>query len=424
MKNDIITYLKDKKILLLGYGREGKSSYNFIKNNVRASIDISDMKDIELPEGSVFYKGDEYLKHIDEYDLIIKSPGVVLPDEVPFDKVTSMTEIFLNAYRNQVIGITGTKGKSTTSSLIYHILSTLGKDTILLGNIGKPAFDFIDDITENTIIVYELSCHQLERIKVSPHIGVLLNVYEEHLDHYHEMVRYVQTKKNIYTFQKENDYLIYGDIDKYVSKEEIDKIVSQKYDFLHDDLGINENSIKTNLIGEHNLRNIKAAITVCRLLGLKDEDILKAIESFKPLEHRLEPVGVYHDIMFYNDSIATAAESVMNAVKSLKRVNTLILGGMDRGLNYEELVKFLVDSDVENIILLPGTNEIFKKLFAKYEHNKKIFDTNGMEEAVDLSFKHTKKNMICLLSPAAASYGYYQNFEKRGEHFKSLVQNY
>lgn len=420
MKNKIIDYLKNKKILLLGYGREGKSFYKFIKDYLpQSKIDISDIKDIEVPSNSLFYKGDEYLKYIDEYDLIIKSPGVVLPEDINLEKITSMTEIFLNAYRSQVIGITGTKGKSTTSSLIYHILSTLGKDTILLGNIGKPAFDYIDDINEDTIIVYELSCHQLERIKVSPHIAVLLNIYEEHLDHYHTIEEYIQTKKNIYTYQNDKDYLIYGDIDKYINKEELDKIVSQKYDFRLYDF-----NIKTKLIGEHNLKNIKSAIIACKLVGLKDEDILKAVESFKPLEHRLEPVGIYHDIMFYNDSIATASESVMNAVKSLKNVNTLILGGMDRGLNYEELVKFLINSSVENIILLPGTNEVFKKLFAKYEHNKKIYDTNDMEEAVDLAFKHTKKHMICLLSPAAASYGYYQNFEKRGEHFKSLVQNY
>lgn len=421
MKNDIINYLENKKILIVGYGREGKSCFNFIKaNSINAQVAIADINEIEVPEGVPFCFGEHYLERINEYDLVIKSPGVVLPNKDK--KITSLTEIFLNFCKNIVIGVTGTKGKSTTSSLIYHILRASGKDALLLGNIGLPAFDQIDDIKDDTIIVYELSCHQLENIHVSPHIAVLLNIYEEHLDHYHKMDAYAQTKKNIYTYQTENDYLIYGDITGYVSRDELNNIVSNKHSIINDNIGISD--IKTSLVGSHNLMNIKAAIMASRLVGLQDKAILKAIESFKPLEHRLELVGTYEDIIFYNDSIATAAEAVMSAVEALKNVNTLILGGYDRGLDYHKLVEFLSNSSVQNILLLPATNERFLNLFKEYKSLKNIIEVKDMEEAVNIAFKVTEKNKICLLSPAAASYGFYKDFKERGNHFKSLVQKY
>lgn len=429
MKNNIIEFLENKKILILGYGREGKSAYKFIKDNVlNYKLGIADRNEVLLDDIQIsFYFGDNYLDAIKDYDIVIKSPGVVIKDYISDEektKITSLTDLFLRFCKNTIIGVTGTKGKSTTSSLIYHILKKCGFDTYLIGNIGIPCFDVIDDIKEDTVLVYELSCHQLEFVQASPNISILLNLYEEHLDHYVDVRAYVNAKTNIYKYQTKDDYLIYGNIYNYLDEKDLDGVVSQKINLLDNPQGIDYSKIKTSLIGEHNKQNIVTALLAVSILGVKEEEALQAVESFRGLEHRLEYVGTYKEISFYNDSIATAQEAVINAVKALKNVNTIIIGGMDRGLDYSTLIEFLSTSSVENIILLPSTNERIIKLFNSFTHNKHLYSVKNMEEAVKVSYKYTKRNQICLLSPAAASYGFYLNFEKRGEHFKQLVREY
>lgn len=430
MKNKIIEFLNNKRILILGFGREGKSAYRFIKeNNVKyISLGISDKNNIDIKDDNIsLYCGEDYLNAIKEYDLVIKSPGIIIKDYISDEekkKITSLTDMFLRFCDNKIIGVTGTKGKSTTSSLIYHILKTNNYDTLLVGNIGIPCFDAIDEINKNTILVYELSCHQLEFVKASPDIAVLLNVYEEHLDHYISINEYVQCKKNIYKYLTKDNFLIYGDIFKYISKEEIENVKANKIDINDNPYNIDKSMIKTSLIGKHNKKNILIAITATSIVGVKKEDALKSVESFQGLEHRLEFVGKYKDIKFYNDSIATAQEAVINAVNSLKDVDTIIVGGMDRGLDYHILVDFLSTSSVENILLLPDTNIRIKKIFEEYNSDKNIICVKDMDDAVKTAYKCTKKDKTCLLSPAAASYGFYLNFEKRGEHFKNLVKEY
>ena len=429
MKDKIIKFLTGKKILILGFGREGKSAYKFIKeNNIKySSLGIADKNEITIDENIKLHTGEDYLNSTKEYDLVIKSPGIIIKDyidDIEKEKITSLTDIFLMFCENKIVGITGTKGKSTTSSLIYHILKDNNYDALLIGNIGVPCFDVIDKINKDTILVYELSCHQLEYVKASPSISVLLNIYEEHLDHYNGIESYVQCKKNIYKYQNNDDYLIYGDIWKYITKEEIESVKSNKICIDDNPLNIDYSKIETSLIGDHNKKNIITAIIVTNILGVNVNEALRSVKSFKGLEHRLEYVGEYNNIKFYNDSIATAQEAVINAVKSLKNVDTIILGGMDRGIDYTLLVKFLSTSSVENIILLPNTNIRIQNLFRNYTTNKHILSVNNMEEAVKMSYEVTKDNKICLLSPAAASYGFYLNFEKRGEHFKQLVRDY
>ena len=187
MKTKIISYLEGKRILILGFGREGKSVYKFIKENLNEfSLGIADLNEIEIDDDSVkIYTGQDYLEYTKFYDIVIKSPGIIIKDYIEEEekkKITSLTDLFLRFCSNTVIGITGTKGKSTTSSLIHHILINCGKKSLLIGNIGVPAFSVLDEIESDTILVYELSCHQLEYVKASPNISILLNLYEEHLD--------------------------------------------------------------------------------------------------------------------------------------------------------------------------------------------------------------------------------------------------
>ncbi len=438
MKDEIYEYLKGKKILLLGFGREGRATYKLIRSiDKDYPIGISDLKklddeDILCDNNVTIYSGDNYLDACYDYDIIIKGPGVIikdyLPDEVKM-KITCQTDLFLQFSHNMIIGITGTKGKSTTTSLTYHILDKLGKKAILMGNVGVPVFDTIDKLEKDTICVIEFSSHQLEFMHNSPHIGVILDVYEEHLDHYVSLLDYVSAKKNIYRYQKEDDYTILGD-SPYLKDTDIkSNLYLENRDFkltdnelIIKDKKIPLSKIETKLVGKHNLYNILVCLTIISILDLDIDAAIKAIKDFNGLPHRMEYVGVYNDITFYDDSIATSAESAMFAVDALKNVDTIFIGGMDRGIKYDDLVNYLDKSNISNILLLPNTNNRIKELFDKINTKKNVLVVSDMIEAMTLAKKITKPGKICLLSPAAPSYGFYKNFEYRGDHFKELAK--
>ena len=426
MKQDIIDFLRDKSILILGYGREGKSALEFVQANLPgANYAVASQEELII-ENVHTYWGDDYLDAVKEYDVVIKSPGVVIKDYLDDEqkaKITSLTDLFMRFTKNPIIGITGTKGKSTTSSLIYHILHNSNRDAILVGNIGKPCFDVIDDINPETIIVFEMSCHQLEFIQASPHIALLLNIYEEHFDHYTTPEGYFEAKKNIFRHQSADDILIYGDIFQHASHEEIDALPMRKINIYHD-INIPRKDIKTSLIGEHNYYDILAAAAACEACGVTEDEILKAVETFRGLPHRLEYVGDFKGIKFYNDSIATAQEAVVNAIKAIGNVDTIILGGMDRGLDYHVLVEFIRTTPIRNVLLLPNTVESFERIFNEAPHSQVLMPVENMEAAVKTAFEVTAEGHTCLLSPAAASYGFYKNFEERGKDFCRLVQQY
>lgn len=427
MKEQILDYLRNKSILILGFGREGRSSLEFIHKNLPgANVAIADQADISddsVVENTTLFTGDNYLKACEKYDVILKAPGVIIKNMLSDDikaKITSQTDLFMRAYRNQIIGVTGTKGKSTTSSLIYHIFKESGRDALLVGNIGKPCFDFIDQITSQTVIVYELSAHQLEYIQASPHIAVLLNIYEEHFDHYATPEDYYTAKKNIYKYQNENDLLIYGDIFQHASEEDVKNTRATKINILNTTI-VPREKITTKLLGNHNQTNIQVAAAIAREYSINEAQLLDAVASFQPLPHRLEFVGTFRDIKFYNDSIATAQEAVINAIKSIDDVDTLILGGMDRGLDYHPLVNYIRDTNITNIILLPATNERFQQIFDEGDYRQKLIHVKDMREAVEQAYAQTAPGKSCLLSPAAASYGFYKNFEERGDDYKKLI---
>lgn len=423
MKSQIIDFLRDKKILILGFGREGKSSLDFIRRELpQAEVAIADQQEIVV-ENTTVISGENYLDACKDYDLILKAPGVIIKDYLDTEtksKITSQTDLFMRVFSRQIIGVTGTKGKSTTSSLIYHVLKSAGRDAQLVGNIGKPCFDILDEITDQTAIVFELSAHQLEYIQASPHIAVLLNIYEEHFDHYTTPDDYYGAKKNIYKYQTPDDLLIYGDIFQHATIDEINAAQSMKIDITKTEI-FPRDQIRTKLIGEHNQLNIQVAAAIAYACKINGEDFKQAVANFQPLPHRLEYVGTFRGIKFYNDSIATAQEAVINAIKALGDVDTIILGGMDRGLDYHPLVDFIRETNIRNVILLPATNERFQQTFDEREYSQKLIHVKNMREAVEQAYAITATDKSCLLSPAAASYGFYKNFEERGEDFKNLV---
>ena len=409
--SDIKDFLDGKSILILGFGREGKSTYNFIKKYVNyLRLAVADKNKIECEE--TIYFGDDYLSRITEYDIIIKSPGIPFFD-IPEDiLITSQTELMLMANRKNIIGITGTKGKSTTSSLIYCMLKEAGKDVKLVGNIGVPIFDCLDEIGDETLVVCEMSSHQLEHIKYSPHIAVLLNIYEEHLDHYSSYEDYQLAKVNIFKYQKDDDVIIYSNenelVCKYVSKYASGKKYSFPYDY----------ETESKLIGIHNKKNIMAARLVAHTCGVDESNIKKCVKEFNGLPHRLEFVGEFDGVKYYNDSISTIPEATIMAMQSLDDVNTVIIGGLDRGIHYENLIEFLENSNVKNVILMYDTG---LRIYNSLTRNGVEY-VETLEEAVRLAKRVTEKGKVCLLSPAAASYGFFKNFEERGKAFCDFVK--
>jgi len=421
MKN-LIKDLANKKILILGFGKEGNSTYKWLRSNFsNKQIGIADYNtniSSKINDTNVtLHTGDNYLESIKNYDLVFKSPGISLKNYTceNIEKITSQTDKFLEFYGKQTIGITGTKGKSTTASLIYHILKNNGKDAVLLGNIGIPAFDLLDKISENTIVVYELSAHQLEYVHHSPKIAVLLNVFPEHLDHFTSFEDYQNAKLNINRFQNTDDILI-------VSTDLKQKIKNTKLEinFIETEKDFTESPLK----GEHNLKNINAAVQAVETFGINKTTAFDTLKSFKPLPHRLEYIGKYGGIHFYNDSIATVPEATIEAVKAIGEVNTIILGGFDRGLDYAEMLCFLRDNDkIKNLIFTGKAGEIMYKMISTQPKNgKEFFFVKNMEEVFEVIKKYTPENSVCLLSPAAASYDMYHNFEHRGNKFKELAK--
>ena len=450
MINEIINEINIKKVIILGFGREGRSTYKFIRKylpNKKLYIgDIQDLKNDELikNDNNIELKcGTDYLDNLNDYDLIIKTPGITFKDidtKQIYNKISSQLELLLKYSASLTISVTGTKGKSTTSSLIYKIFQDQDREAVFAGNIGIPIFDKIEEMTKDKIIVLENSSHQLEFLHHSPNIGIFLNIFEEHLDHHNNYDEYINAKSQIFRNQTVNDYILYNsDFELIRNKISEFKAKGKKISVTYEnkqDIPVNNDLINIEgenvcynhkplyninnprkLLGNHNLNDIMFVLGVAKILKLDMEKVEQTIENFNPLEHRLENAGTYNNITYYNDSISTIPAATINAVNALKNVNTLIIGGMDRGIHYQPLIDFLNSSDIEHIICMPNTGHTI----AKELTNNKAILVQDLAEAVEKAKEVTKPNTICLLSPAAASYGFFKNFEERGEKYKELI---
>lgn len=423
MLTEIKNTIKDKKVLILGFGREGISTYNIIKDmSEYKCLDIADKfpLSIDVPKKHKCITGDSYLDFLNDYDVLFKSPGVILDATKYTSLITSQMDIFIKTYKSQIIGVTGTKGKTTVSSLIYHVLNENNKDCLLAGNIGLPAFEIMEKITDNTNIVLELSCHQLQFAKYSPKISVLLNIYEDHLDYYKTFDDYKKTKLNIFLNQQKGDFLFHGEnVSSSIKKCESEAISISLDDIKFNDFKEVDENIK--IFGKHNVLNCAFAYNVCKMFDISYEDFLNALKSYVPLPHRLQYLFTKNDISFYDDSISTTVESAINAVNSVPNAKILILGGMDRGICYNNLVDFIVKSDLSNVILMyESGKKINDMLKDKCYEDAKFHYAYDLYEAVKLLKELAKPFDACILSPAAASYGHFKNFEERGDVFKSL----
>lgn len=428
MYEKLVEYFKSPSVLILGFGKEGQSTYNFIRRFYPdKKIAIADKRELKLNDKNVtLHTGDSYLDCINDYEIVMQSPGISLRSVNigQNTEITGQMDLFLRFAECTKIGITGTKGKTTTTTLVYNIVKASGKKCALIGNIGVPVFESLDD-TDGLVAVIEMSCHQLEFAKKSPQIAIMTNVYPEHLDHYNGFEGYVNAKLNIVKNQTENDYFIYNsDQDELKNLIDFDNINSNLLPvsrFEDDEFLKHLTTLNENLKGSHTHQDIFFAVKAARCLGISDEAIENGVKAFEQIAHRLEKVGTCRDIIFYNDSIATIPYAVMCGVTALEKVDTLIFGGMDRGIDYSGFITDLNESNINNLIGLPETGEMIINNLKKIGCNKNMIIVDTMDEAVEAAYKFTEKGKICLFSPAASSYNRYRNFEEKGNHYKDLV---
>jgi UDP-N-acetylmuramoyl-L-alanine---L-glutamate ligase len=424
----LLADLNGKLVILLGFGREGKAMYEVLKSKVSgARIIVTDEKKIDVPE---YHELADAIAAVTPDTVVIKSPGIpwhrsyVEEMQTAGAHCTSSTNLFMAERRGQgtIIGVTGTKGKSTTSSLLAHVLKEAGKRVVLAGNIGEPAIAHIGEPAD-TIFVLEMSSYQLSDLVVAPNIAVLLNLYEEHMDYHGDVASYHAAKMRIADLQTGDDVFVYNE--KFPQLVELaDRVKSKAIPFV----SRSDRSLNTlKLSGDHNRENAAGILAVTDHLGIDRKIVERAFSTFVPLPHRLQDIGVHHGIRWINDSISTTPQSALAAIAVFeKELGAIILGGQDRGYHFADLAKRIVSLGVTAYIL-PGGEAIAEAI--RHEGGVPMMKETLAEIVRDvvarfsLDTRHpTLDTPVCLLSPASPSYGQFKNFEDRGEQFIAAVR--
>jgi UDP-N-acetylmuramoylalanine--D-glutamate ligase len=435
---DLIT-LKNKKLVFLGLGIENYALIKyFLKKKVKCAMTICDLRSekqlgekysvLKLRKNIHWKFGESANRGLDSFDIIFRSPGWPLFNRGVIEakkagvKVTSALELFLAICPTKnIVGVTGSKGKGTTASLIRYILRQAKRRVWLGGNIGVAPFSFITEIRKNDWIILELSSFQLEDLKYSPHIAVLTNFFSEHLSpadpnnpNYHRSLRdYWQAKLKITSAQTKRDWLV---VNENLKKKIKSVKINSRIKFFTKEI------LPSKLVGEHNKENVAAAVTVAKIIGIPEKIIVRAVASFSGLEHRLELVAKIKNIAYYNDSFATTPESTIIALQSFNQPIVLLAGGADKGSSFKELAR-VIKGKVKFLVLFQGVatprlkREVEKTGFKKT--NIKV--AKNMKEAVHVAKKNAKSNEIILMSPACASFGMFKNYKERGCLFKKEV---
>lgn len=450
-------FIRFRKIAIIGLGVSNIPLIDYMHEK-KAKVTVFDDREFEkIPEEITKkienYKfeysfGKDNLKKLKNFDIIFRSPSCLptrtelVEEEKRGALITTEIEMLMKMCPCKIVGVTGSDGKTTTTSLIYSILKEAGYNTYLGGNIGTPLFTKISEIKPDDIVVLELSSFQLMGMKVSPHIGVITNITPNHLNIHKDYQEYIDAKKNIFKYQKENDIIVLNydnAITRECAKEALGKVVyfSGK-NKLEDGLIVDDKIIKeckdgirkhlldtqeVLLRGEHNYENIATALAATRTLV--DTDIaIKAIKKFKPVEHRLEFVREINKVKWYNDSVSSSPTRTIAGLKSFDEEIVLIAGGYDKNLDYTPIAKPIIDN-VKALILMGQTSgkifEAVKEELEKQNKKLKIYMCNSLEETVNLAKKVSKPNQIVLFSPASASFDMFKNFADRGIQFKNLV---
>ena len=467
-KKQVLTNLADKKILILGMGREGWSTYQFLRQEFpHKKLALADRQDwekldpsqkalLDRDENLELFFGEQHLEHLANYELIFKTPGI--PQTIPQiaaavkngSQLTSNTQLFFELCPGIIIGITGTKGKSTTSAVIHHVLKTNGLDSFLVGNIGQPPLAILANLNSDSLVVCELSSHQLETLTISPHIAVVQDVTTEHLDYYQTTADYQQAKTAICRYQQATDFVIFnpemtgatkiaqlssGQHLRFSIQEGPDSVVFVRNNQIlrKDKAQRTEVILATNelpLRGEHNLLNVMPAILVGTLFNLAANQIGDALQSFETLPHRLQLCHQRKGISYFDDSLSTMPDAAMRALDSFTEPLVLLAGGYERFQDFTELAQKIADKNIVGLVLFKPTGERLAAEVRKLDENMPIEFATEMKEAVGKAqqlmnnyFEKTNTNQgVILLSPASASFGMFKDYADRGDQFKAAAE--
>lgn len=473
MKND---NFENKKIAILGLGIEGIALANYLskKSDDITLLDQNIEEELlaKAPEGikdllsnEKFSKnlGDQYLSDLKSFDIIFRSPGIpFLNDKIQEAlesgvEISSQIKLFFHLCPSPIIGVTGTKGKGTTASLILEMLNNSDSDrkVYLAGNIGEPAIKFVDNIKRSDVVILELSSFQLQDLDISPHIAVITNLSSDHLDYHKDTEEYRRAKEPIAKYQKHSDFAVVNqdyltafelvsntagkvlyfsgknsvDQGAYVRKCQISNSKCQKNDKAYEVvLRMNDKeevicrSDEVKLVGKHNLENIAAAAVAAFLSQASIENIRDGAKKFNPLPHRLEFVSEIDGKKFYNDSFATNPEPTMAAIDSFAEDKILILGGSSKGADFSTLAEKISASNVSGVILIGDESESINSSLKNINYSGHVIEAgHDLILAISESLRIAKPNDIIIFSPACASFDMFKNYKDRGNKFKEAV---
>lgn len=449
--------LFNKKVAIIGLGVSNIPLIDYMYDK-KAKVTVFDDREEEKIPKEIINKIKEYkfetsfgknnLSKLKGFDIIFRSPSCMptkpeLEEEAKRGaKVTTEIEMLMEMCPAKIIGVTGSDGKTTTTSLIYEILKKAGYNTYLGGNIGTPLFTKLEEMKPEDIVVLELSSFQLMGMKISPHIGVITNITPNHLNIHKDYEEYIDAKKNIFKYQNENDIVILNydnEITRNAAKEAMSKVVffshKEKLEngFIVDEKIIKEceDDIRKHIIdtkdiilrGEHNFENVATALAATKTLVSQDIAV-KAIKEFKPVEHRLEFVRELDRVKWYNDSVSSSPTRTIAGLSSFDEEIILIAGGYDKNLDYTPIAKPIVEKVKKLILIGQTSNKIYECVKSEAEkQNVKIdiYMCSSLKETVTLAKRIAKPSQVVLFSPASASFDMFKNFADRGEQFKKLV---
>lgn len=474
--NHLRNLTANKTVVIFGLAQEGSSSYRFIRSHLpdltltlvddKPQVELtSDLQTALSADSHASFKLAADFNPDEKELLVIKTPGI--PFTHPFFQrlssktvtYTSNVQLFFEIIsqlpeeeRPQTIGITGTKGKSTTTALIHHVLKTASKQVFLAGNIGVPALQILEEMEKlspeqlfSSYAVLELSSHQLQNLALSPHIAVVQNITPEHLDYYANFEEYVQAKASITKYQTSDDFVIFNP-DFMIPAQFAAQSAAQKYPYsvagtsnavagvkngkfyYKDEIIVSVEDLP--LLGEHNLLNALPSVIVAKLAAVSTQDLRQALVSFQSLPHRLEFVAEKQEVRYYNDSQGTTPEAAIAALRSFPGKSIVLLaGGSDKGVAFGELAQEIIKHQVAKLILFPPTGEKIEAAVKEAisstgdsaRQSLNISHVSSMNEAVTQAAQAAQPGSVVLLSPACASFGLFKNYQDRGNQFKAAV---
>ncbi len=407
-------------IAIAGYGIEGKASYEYWDGGEHELTIVDERTGVETPHGAKTILGEGAFRKLQDFDMVVRTASLP-PSRIQTNgKIWSATNEFFAKCPAQIIGVTGTKGKGTTCSLITSILRAAGKTVHLVGNIGMPALEVLPQIRAEDIAVYELSSFQLWDLKKSPHVAVILPIEPDHLDVHASMEEYVNAKSTIARWQTADDFVIFhagNDFSHQIAASSL----AQKIEY---PFAIDEFISSLQIPGAHNVENATAAIAVARIFDINNDMIKRGLANFCGLPHRLELIAEHNSVKWYDDSFSSATPATIVAVQAFEQPKILICGGYDRGLDYSDFAQQLsAVSNLKKVLAIGQTGpKIVEALHAAGHENAEFCSEKLMTQIVAKARGYAKPGDVVLLSPGCASFDMFKNFSDRGEQFQIAVR--